>query len=139
VKRVLGVDPGERRVGLALSDPLGLTAQPLELLTVAKPEETAPALARIVAEREVGEVVIGLPRNMDYSLGPAAQRSLALVEQLKALVSVPVKTWDERLTTRLADQSFRERGLTRKQRDQRRDVTAAQLLLQSYLDAQKRA
>ena len=85
-------------------------------------------------------LIIGLPTGLSGQEGPQAAAVRGFAEQLRPLLGpeTTIEFWDERLTTRLADQSFRERGLTRKQADRRRDVTAAQLLLQNYLDAQKR-
>lgn len=141
--RVLGVDHGTRRTGLALSDPGGTIAQPLEV--VAGDEKAA--LARIVAvveEREVVEVVVGLPINMDGSIGRQALAVRAFVDRLTGLLTVPIATWDERLTSLQADQALARpdprrggtrRRVTRVDKLEKRDKVAACLMLQSYLDA----
>lgn len=136
--RILGIDFGDRRIGLAISDELGLTAQPSAALEVDKDGGHLQEVARLCQEERVERVVVGLPRNMDGSLGPRARLTLEFVQALAARLNLPVETWDERLTTRQAERSLRERGLTAKRRKARRDVVSAQLILQGYLDAQKR-
>ncbi len=142
--RVLGVDHGSRRTGLALSDPSRTIANPLEVIEGGEPA----ALQRIVdlvSEREVGEVVVGLPLNMDGTIGPQGRAALGFAERLAARLTVPVGTWDERLTSVQADQALApaERGKkarrpTREDVLERRDKVAASILLQSWLDARGR-
>jgi putative holliday junction resolvase len=129
--RILGIDHGTRRIGLALSDELGFTAQPLPFVDADKPQR----IAEIVRTRGVTKIVVGLPRNMDGSYGPSADAARHLVEQLKALVSVSIETWDERLTTSQANRVLIEGNVSRARRKEKIDSMAAQLLLQSYLDA----
>ncbi len=134
-KRFLGIDPGDARVGVAVSDDLGMLAHPLETITV----RTTPPLQRIaalVAERDVVAVVVGVPRNMDGSFGPAAEKSKKFIEALRALVSCRVIPWDERLTTVSAERALREAGRNAKSQRKVVDQAAAQIILQSWLDSQ---
>ena len=133
--RTLALDHGSKRVGVAISDEMGIIAQPLEFLP-AKPRETLlQRLRDIVDNREVGEVLVGMPRNMNGTYGPAAEQAREFVEDLKAVLAVPVKTWDERLTSAQANRALIEGGVRRDQRKARVDQTAAAILLQSYLDS----
>jgi putative Holliday junction resolvase len=135
--RILGIDFGDRRIGVAISDELGLTAQPRGVLLVEKDGGHLDEMARLCREQGVERVVVGLPRNMDGSLGPRARLTLEFVKVLAARLQLPVETWDERLTTRQAERALWDRGLTHKRRKARRDVVSAQLILQGYLDAGK--
>jgi putative pre-16S rRNA nuclease len=132
--RILALDHGTRRVGVAVSDEMQLIAQPLEYIP---PEPFADFLKRlkeILREKEISLIVIGMPRNMDGSYGPAALKVQEFVAALKVAVTVPTKTWDERLTTVQAQKFLIEGGVRRKQRKEKVDKTAAAILLQSYLD-----
>lgn len=132
--RVLAVDPGSKRVGLALSDPTGTIAQGLTTLD-AEPHDTLPErLAAIAKEKEVGRIVVGLPRRMDGSYGPEAKAARVLASQLRKAAKLPVALMDERLTTVEAERSLREGGVHGPSRRQRVDRVAATLLLQSHLD-----
>ena len=131
--RALGVDFGGRWFGLALSDHSGRIARPLEVV-----EGEAGAISRIaelIAGEGVDRVVLGLPRNMDGSLGPKAREALQLAERLRARLAVPVETWDERLTTLEAERYLAAAGVPRRRWKERINQVAAQILLQSYLDA----
>lgn len=134
MKKVLGIDLGDARVGLALSDDLGLLAHPHSTLAVAQ-GRVPERIAAIVRERGVETVVVGMPRNMDGSHGPAAEKTRVFVAALRLLISVPVVTWDERLTTVSAQRALQEAG--RKAKDQKSvvDQVAAQIILQGWLDA----
>lgn len=132
--RVLAVDPGSKRVGLALSDPTGTIAQGLTTLD-AEPLETLPErLAAIAREKEAGRIVVGLPRRMDGSYGPEAKAARELASQLRKAAKLPVELMDERLTTVEAERSLREAGVHGRNRRQRVDRVAAALLLQAHLD-----
>ncbi len=122
-----GVDPGEKRIGVARSDPLGILAKPVVI--VADFEALAHLLAGWSEGGELAGIVVGLPRNMDGSYGPMARRSMDLVNKIRERVSVDVRLWDERLTTRQ-----HERLLGRSQPGEV-DHQVAALLLQSFLDA----
>ena len=133
-KRFLGIDPGDVRVGVALSDELGMLAHPLETIEVRK-TDPVQRITAIVAEKSVDAVIVGVPRNMDGTFGPAAEKSRSLIAGLRAVLPCRVLPWDERLTTVAAERALREAG--RKARDQRAviDQAAAQTLLQSWLDS----
>ena len=131
---MLAVDPGAKRVGLALSDPTGTIAQGLTTVD-AEPQETlAERLAAIAREKEAGLIVVGLPRRMDGSYGPEAKAARELAAQLRKAAKLPVELLDERLTTVEAERSLREAGVHRRNRRERVDRVAAALLLQSHLD-----
>lgn len=136
--RILGIDFGEKRIGLALSDPLGFTAQGLETLERQNMKQVTAALVELVKKNEVGEIVIGLPVNMDGSRGFKADEILKFVPQLEAAAGVPVRTWDERLTSREASRLMIEEGLSRKKQRANSDRLAATLILQNYLEFNRR-
>lgn len=134
--RLLGIDLGSVRVGVAVCDELGLAARPLSVLRRRGGARDLDAIERLVREQEAGAVVLGLPLNMDGSEGPVAQRTrrfaAALEERLRPL-GVPVRLWDERLTSWEAEDLLREKGLTPRRRRERVDAVAAALILESYL------
>ena len=132
--RVLGIDPGTVRIGLALSDPSGVIASPLSVLTRRSTAEDMAALRTLVAEHEVERVVIGLPRLMDGRLDAAAAAAQEFGNQLARTIGRPVEYWDERLTTVAAERYLVAQGKRRRQRRADVDRMAAALLLQSYLD-----
>jgi putative Holliday junction resolvase len=141
VGRVLGVDWGERRLGLAVSDPTGLIAQGAGAVEVHSPAEAAERVVHAAHQWEVERVVVGLPLNMDGTEGDAARRARELARAVEAKGALPVATWDERLTTMQAERQLRETrparspSATRKARARGEvDQRAAILLLQSYLD-----
>jgi putative holliday junction resolvase len=135
--RLAGVDFGGRWFGIALSDPTGTIASPLE---TADGEAAAVArLGRLIAEEGVGLIVVGLPRNMDGSIGPKAREALGFAERLRERLGAPVETWDERLTTVQAERYLRDSGTKGRRRSDRVNQVAAQILLQSYLDWKRAA
>lgn len=134
MSRVLGIDPGSVRIGLALSDPSGVIAQPVTVLTRRSPTEDMAALRRFIDEHEVDRVVIGLPRLMDGRLDAAAKTAQEFGKELARLSGRPVEYWDERLTTVAAERYLVAQGKRRRQRRADVDRMAAALLLQSYLD-----
>jgi len=135
--RTLALDVGDRSIGLALSDELGLTAQAFLTLTRRGLRADLAALAQIVEERQVGEVVVGLPLQLDGRAGPQAEKVRGLAEALRAALSVPVIFWDERLTTQAAERALIEGGVRRARRKQVVDQVAAALILQGYLDRKR--
>lgn len=137
--RILGLDPGDRRIGVAVSDELGWTAQGVAVLERTTPEADRAAIATLVRRYGVSEVVVGLPRNLDGSLGPRAEASLAFAAALERDLGVPVRTWDERLTTRAAERALLEGDLSRRRRRGAVDRVAAVLILQGYLDHRRAA
>jgi len=134
VNRVLGVDLGQARTGVALSDELRMLAHPLETIENSSAEKVARRVRQIVAEKEVDCVVVGLPRHMNGSLGPAAEKAQQFVEKLRSLISCEVVTWDERLSTVAAERALRDAGKKTRETRGIRDQVAAQIILQSYLD-----
>ena len=134
MKRILGIDFGRVRVGLAISDELGLLAHPVETVPADNSRQMIARIAEIVRDKEVARVIVGLPRKMDGSIGPAADEVLAFVEKLRAQLSCPVLMWDERLTTVAANRALSEAGQTTRKTRGHIDQVAAQLILQGYLD-----
>ncbi|HEY7411624.1 MAG TPA: Holliday junction resolvase RuvX [Vicinamibacteria bacterium] len=137
--RRLGLDVGDKVVGVAVSDETGTLARGLPNLARVGPRKDVKAVAALVREHQAGEVVVGLPRSLDGSLGPQAQKVLAFVEDLRGALRVPLVTWDERLTTVMAHRAFDEAELGRRRRKEVVDKVAAILILQSYLDYRKLA
>jgi len=134
VGRILAVDPGSKRVGLAVSDPTHTIASALST-EPAEPEADLPArLAVIAADQEAERIVVGLPRELSGRRGPAAAAAERLASRLRAVAGIPVETIDERLTTAAAERSLIEAGAKRAERRQSIDRVAATLLLQGYLD-----
>jgi putative holliday junction resolvase len=134
--RVIGIDFGQRWIGLAWSDESGRIAVPLEV--VQGVEAALRRLEELIASGGVERVILGLPRNMDGSMGPKAMESLRFVEVLRGRLPVPIDTWDERLTTVEAERYLREADVPRRRWKERVNQMAAQILLQSYLDAKAR-
>ncbi len=132
-RRILGVDFGRARIGVAVSDELGMLAHPVETIPALR-GEAPKRIAELVREKNIERVVVGLPRHMNGSVGEAAGEALAFAEKLRALLPCEVITWDERLTTMAANRALREGG--QKTRDSRGfvDQVAAQMILQGYLD-----
>jgi len=134
-KRYLGIDPGDARVGVAISDELGMLAHPLETIPVASVDPIS-RIAALAAEKNIAAIVVGVPRNMDGTFGPAAEKSKVFIEKLRAQVSCRVVPWDERLTTVSAQRALQEAGRNAKKQRAVIDQAAAQILLQGWLDAQ---
>ncbi len=132
--RVLGVDPGDRRTGVALSDPDRILASPLERIDDPSPRRVAARLAELVREHDAEAVVVGLALNMDGSEGPRARAGRDFAARLQALVEVPVHVEDERLTTVAAADALRRGGAKAARRRELLDQVAAQILLQDWLD-----
>ena len=136
--RVLGLDYGSKTVGVAVSDPLGLTAQRVETIWRKQENKLRRTLARIeelVKEYQAERIVIGLPRNMNYAMGERAEKSLEFGEMVEKRTGLPVIMWDERLTTREAERALMEAGVRRENRKDYLDSVAAVLILQGYLDS----
>jgi len=136
--RTLGIDFGEKRIGVAVSDPLGWTAQGVTVLDRSTLEEDLARIRKIVVEKDVQRIVVGLPLNMDGSEGPKAREVRTFVAQLLDRIGVPVETIDERLSTVAAERAMLAADLTRKRRRGRIDRIAAQILLQTWLDRHRR-
>jgi putative Holliday junction resolvase len=138
--RALGIDPGTKRIGLAISDRSGTVASPLSVLPRSRSRRhDDEQIARIVREEEVEVVVVGLPVNMDGSHGASAKAAIADARRLATVVGVPVELHDERRTTVSAERSMLDAGLDAVERRQRVDKVAAAIMLQSWLDARARS
>ena len=133
--RILALDHGTKRIGVALSDETKTIAQPLEYILTEPADKFLERLKAILAEKEVGLILIGLPRNMDGTYGPATEKVKAFISVLKETITIPIKTWDERLTSTMANRVLIQGGVRRDQRKEKVDKMAAAILLQSYLDA----
>ena len=133
--RILGIDHGTRRVGIAVSDEMHMIAQPMEFIPAEPFDAFLARLKEIIAEKEVGLMLIGMPRNMDGSYGPAAEKVREFIAALQTEIQVPIKTWDERLTSVQANRFLIESNTRRDKRRGKVDQTAAAILLQSYLDS----
>ena len=136
--RVLSLDLGERRIGVALSDETETLATALTTLRAVGPRKDAQAVATLVREHDAVAVVVGVPRRLDGSLGPQAAKALAFVERLRRSLRVPIVTRDERLTSVAADGQLAEAGVRRRARKALVDQVSAVLILQEYMD-EKRA
>ena len=135
--RILGLDYGSKTVGVAVSDPLGFTAQGVEIIRRKSENKMRQTLARIeelIAQYQVEEIVLGLPKNMNNTLGDRAEKSLELKETLERRTGLPVVMWDERLTTVSANRVLMETGVRRENRKEHVDEIAAVFILQGYLD-----
>lgn len=133
--RVLALDFGLKRIGAAVSDPLRLIASPLEVHHRGGPEQDARHYRRLVAEEDVCRIVVGLPTHTNGAEGELARAARAFGEWLGAVTGLPVSYFDERFTSRQADELLRAQGATARARQARRDMIAAQLILREYLEA----
>lgn len=136
--RVLAIDPGSVRLGLALSDPSRTIAQPLSVLPRRSSQEDLRALADLAKAQGVDLIVVGLPRMMDGRIDVAAREAQAFGADVARVTGLPVKYWDERLTTVAAERYLIDQGKRRSKRRQEVDRMAATLLLQGYLDYERR-
>ncbi len=132
--RVLGIDLGSRRIGLAVSDPDGKLALPAGTLERRSAEKDLAALREVIEEREVEKIVVGLPIHMDGRAGPEAEAARSFAQKLSEAVGLPVETFDERWTTREAERALRETGRKGKKRKSVVDSVAATLLLRAWLE-----
>ncbi len=136
--RIMGLDLGSKTVGVAVSDPLGITAQGVEIIRRESEDKLRRTLARIeelAKQYEVDTFVLGYPKHMDNTIGERAQKSEAFKEKLERRTGLPVILWDERLTTVAADNAMDEAGLSREKKKNYVDMIAASLILQGYLDS----
>ena len=138
--RIMGLDFGSKTVGVAISDPLLITAQGIEIVRRKHEDKLRQTLARIeelIVEYEVTEIVLGYPKNMNDSLGERVEKTLAFKEMLERRTGLSVQLWDERLTTVAADKAMMEAGIRREERKEHVDRIAAIFILQGYLDLLK--
>jgi putative Holliday junction resolvase len=135
MKRLMGLDYGDKTIGIALSDELGWTAQGLEVIRRSSSEKDMARLRELIAQYSVHELVVGLPKNMNNTIGPRAEMCIAFAESLQQLFEMPVHLWDERLTTVSAQRMLIAADVSRKKRKQVIDKMAAALILQNYMDS----
>ncbi len=138
--RIMGLDYGAKTVGVAISDQLLIIAQGIEIIRRKEENKLRQTLARIeelIEEYQVEEIVLGLPKNMNDTLGPRVEATLVFKEKLERRTGLPVHTWDERLTTVAADKAMIEAGVRRENRKEYVDKIAAVLILQGFLDCRR--
>jgi len=133
--RILSLDVGDKRIGVAMSDPMEILASALTVIERKGDGTDLKSILDMVKENEVGCIVVGLPRSMDGSIGKQAAKTNAFVEELSELTDVPIKMWDERLSTVIAERLLKDAGRDRRQMKKRRDAAAAAVILQWYLDS----
>ena len=137
--RLLGLDLGERRIGIAISDPLGITAQAHSVLQrQGSLKEDLLELQRIIREKEVTQIVLGFPKNMNGTEGPMAEKTKLFGAKLEQVTGIKVVYWDERLSTASAQRMLIEADLSRRKRKMKVDQVAAAIILQNFMDFQKR-
>lgn len=139
MSRILGVDFGTVRIGLALSDPTGTLASPLPHLENKSPTVVRSAFKELIQTHAISKMIIGLPRNMDGTYGPSAGKVREFISQIQAEVNVPIETQDERLTTVQASKQLAHIGLNQKDLRKKVDSSSAALILQQYLDRNAKA
>ncbi|MEW6607513.1 MAG: Holliday junction resolvase RuvX [bacterium] len=135
--RIMGLDIGERRVGVAISDELGITAQGIEVIVRESDALLFSHLERLMSKYQVEEIIVGLPKEMSGKIGIQANKILNLVETMKLNLSIPIKTWDERLTTKIAKNTLKNAPLKKRKQKATVDKLAAILILQNYLDLKR--
>jgi len=133
--RILGLDVGGKRIGLAVSDPGEIVSEPLGVVEYTKEEEFFSKLIPLLKEKEIGEIIVGFPLNLDGSLSCQSEKVLAFIEKLKEKVSLPIKKWDERFTTKIATDLLIKADISRRKRKKLVDKISAAVILQSYLDS----
>lgn len=136
--RVLGLDYGDKTIGVAVSDELGWTAQGVETIRRQSGEKDLARLRELIGQLQVGEIVVGLPKNMNGTIGPRGELCQKFADKLAREFSLQVKLWDERLTTMAAEKMLISADVSRQKRKKVIDKMAATLILQGYLDAKSR-
>lgn len=136
--RVIALDVGEKRIGVAVSDPLGITAQGAGVITRKNIEDDINEVKRFIGEYKADSIVVGMPINMDGTKGQSAQKVAEFVEVLGSALKIPVGTYDERLSTKESEKFLISSDVSRKKRRRVIDTMAAQLILQSYLERIKK-
>ena len=134
MSRLLGIDYGTVRIGLALSDPTGTLASPLPFLENQSPKQVIAAITALIETHQITGLVVGMPRNMDGTYGPSAQKVKDFIAEMKKDISLPIQPIDERLTTAQASKQLSGIGLNQKQLRKKVDSSSASLILQQYLD-----
>ena len=134
----LGLDFGEKRIGVARSDELNFMAHPMGFIQYRNDHQAFEEIKKIAGEFHTEKIVVGLPKTMKGEVGPQAQKVLSFVESLREYVTCPIITWDERLTTAQAERALIDQDVSRAKRKKKRDAIAAEIMLQSYLDFSKK-
>lgn len=134
MSRILGIDWGEKRIGLAVSDPLGIIATGLATFEKKSDSDVTSYLKQMIAEQEISKIILGFPKNMDGTIGPKGEQVLAFKQSLEKEIAIPVILWDERLTTVSAQRSLQEAEVKIKKGKKVLDKISAVLILQNYLD-----
>lgn len=135
--RKMGLDVGDKTIGVAVSDELGWTAQGIETIRREGKKKDYARLEELIKQYEIGEIVVGLPKNMNGTIGPRGELCQAFAEYVHNRSRIPVVMWDERLTTMAAERTLLEADVSRKKRKQVIDKMAAVMILQNYMDARK--
>ena len=135
--RVIGLDIGSKRIGVSVSDELGFTAQPVETLLSKGIEADLDHIVSLVDQYQAEEIVIGMPYNMNGTEGPEAKKVRAVMDKLSARLHIPVREWDERLSTAAAERTLLEADMSRSKRRKVIDKLAASIILQGYLDRRR--
>jgi|ERR1043166_299472 putative Holliday junction resolvase len=133
--RILALDHGTRRIGVAVSDEMKIIATPLEYIPSDPFDKVIERIQQLIREKEVELILIGMPRNMDGTFGPASEKVSAFIAALQPHITTPIKKWDERLTSVMANRALLQGNVRRADRKQKVDKMAAAILLQSYLDS----
>lgn len=133
--RMMGLDYGDRRIGVAVSDALQWTAQGIGVVETRRDGQELDEIAQLISQHEVSEIVVGLPKNMNGTIGPRGEICIAFAQSLREKLNLPVHLWDERLTTRSAERTLLEADVSRKKRKSVVDKMAAVLILQNFLDS----
>lgn len=136
--RVMGLDFGDKTIGVAVSDPLGFTAQSKGVIRRTNLTEDLKKLKEYIEKHEIEEIVVGMPLNMNGTRGPRVEKTEQFINYLKKRIELPIKTWDERLSTKEAERVLLEADMSRKKRKGVIDQLAAAIILQSFLDSQQR-
>lgn len=136
--KLLGLDYGDRRIGVAVSDAFGWTAQGIEVIQRREDDSHLQRIVELAKMNGAEEVVVGLPKNMNGTIGPRGELCIEFAESLRELLGLPVHLWDERLTTVSAERTLLEADVSRKKRKQVVDKIAAGLILQNYLDSKSK-
>jgi len=132
--RVLGLDIGDRRIGVAMSDPIGILASPLTQINRTGTEVAIEAILKIIRQYEVERIIAGLPYSIDGSKGPQVQKVESFLKKLSKRLDIPIETWDESYTTMAAESKMIEGGVRKDRRKKQIDAAAAAIILQEYLD-----
>jgi len=132
--RILGIDLGEKRIGIAISDELGITAQGLPIIPSTTEDENIKKIKKLVDKYDVKKIILGLPKNMNGTLGKQAEKSLSFARKIKNIYQIPVELEDERLSTSKAEKLLIQADRSRKKRKKVIDKMSAVIILQSYLD-----